>query len=185
MDTTEFSKIFLPNIVSEYLRGTRPLHALVDIDAWKKVYPNQGHKRGNRIRWNQVEFTCYALQDRTLLLTFILPQPEKYGEVKYVAIRLKPEEHDEKQSVIYVLTKPQDPDDKWDISYLPLPLGAEKMELKFKQKISGTDNLRNFVQDVQQIDFYDDSYNKSFLDDFRDIFSNIFRSQDDSYKGQP
>ena len=178
MDTTEFSKIFIPNIVFEYLRGTLPPHALVDIDAWEKVYPDQKHKRGNQIHWHLVEFTCNALQDRTLLLTFILPQPKKYGEVKYVAIRLKPEEHDEKRAVIYILTKPQEPDDKWDISYLPLPLGADKMEFKFKQKISGADDLRNFVFDVQQIDFSDDSYNKSILDDFRDILGNIFKSQD-------
>lgn len=102
--------------------------------------------------------------------------------MEYVAIRLKPEEHDEKRAVIYILTKPQDPGDKWDISYLPLPLGADKMEFKFKQKISSTDQVRNFAKDVQQIDFYDDSYNKSILDDFRDIFSNMFRSQDDNYK---
>ena len=182
MDTSEFSKIFLPNIVFEYLRGTLPPHALVDIDAWKKVYPYQKRKRGNQIDWEHVEFTCYDLQDRTLLLTFILPQPKEYGEVEYVAIRLKPEEHDEKRAVIYILTKPQDPGDKWDISYLPLPLGADKMEFKFKQKISSTDQVRNFAKDVQQIDFYDDSYNKSILDDFRDIFSNMFRSQDDNYK---
>ena len=177
MDTNQFSKIFLPRLVYEYVRGTLPFHALVDIDTWKKVFPNSGSKRDKQIRWDQIEFICTALEDRTLLFTFILPQPKNYGEVKYAAIRLKPEEHTVRRAVYYVLTKPPNNDDSWDISYLPLPLGAEKMELKFKQKIIGLTDLCNFVKNVQQIDFNDDSYNKTFLDDLRNILGDIFDIQ--------
>ena len=52
------------------------------------------------------------------------------------------------------------------------------MELKFKQKASGGDDLCNFIRDVQQIDFNDESYNKSLLDDFRDLVGNIFGQQE-------
>jgi len=178
MDLNDFSKIFLPNLVSEYVKGTLPLHALVDLDTWKKVFPDKGYKQSKQFPWYQVEFTCNALKDRTILLSFILPQPKKYGEAKYAAIRLNPEEHAQRRAVYYILTKPQNYDDQWDIHYLPLPLGADKMELKFKQKITGTDSLRNFVYDVQQIPFDDDSYNKSIIDGMLDLFGNIFSSQD-------
>ncbi len=177
METVQFSKIFLPRLVFEYVRGTMPLHALVDIDTWKKVFPDQGHKRSNHILWNQIEIFCQALPDRTLLIIFKLPQPKKYEEVKYAAIRLNPEVHDEKSAVYYVLSKPQSSEDLWDISYLPLPLGEDKMELKFKQKASGADDLCNFIYDVQQIDFNDESYNKSFIDGLRDMIGNIFKPQ--------
>jgi len=178
MDTNKFSKIFLPNLVSDYVKGTLPLHALVDFDTWKKVFSDKGSHQGNQIQWYQIEFTCNPLKDRTILFSFILPQPTKYGEVKYAAIRLSPEEQMERRAVYYVLTKPQRYDDPWDIYYLPLPQGQEKMELKFKQKINGTDSLRNFVYDVQQIEFNDNSYNKSFLDDVKDLLGNFLKPQD-------
>ena len=177
MDTNQFSKIFLPRLVFEYVRGTMPFHALVDLDLWTKVFPNPVHKRSTQIRLSQVSFFCQILSDRTLLIIFILPQPKKYGEVKFAAIRLNPEEHVERRAVYYVLTKPQSADDSWDISYLPLPLGEDKMELKFKKKASAADDLCNFINDVQQIDFNDESYNKSLFDDFRDLFGNIFKQQ--------
>ena len=178
MDITQFSKIFLPRLVLEYVKNRMPFHALVDFDLWMKVFPEPVHKRSTQIRWSQVQFTCHPLPDRTLLFIFILPQPKKYGEVKFAAIRLNPEEHVERRAVYYVLTKPQSADDPWDISYLPLPLGEDKMELKFKQKASGADDMCNFTSDVQQIDFNDDSYNKSLLDDLRDLFGNIFGQQE-------
>jgi hypothetical protein len=178
MDLNDFSKIFLPNLVSEYVKGNLPLHALVDLDTWKKVFPDKGFKQTKQFPWYQVEFTCNPLKDRTILFSFSLPQPKKYGEAKYAIIRLKPEEHAQRRAVYYILTKPQNYDDHWDIHYLPLPLGADKMELKFKQKITGTDSLRNFVLDVQQIPFDDDSYDKSIIDDIKNIWGNIFKSQD-------
>ncbi len=178
MNLNDFSKIFLPHLVSEYVKGTLPLHALVDFDTWKKVFPDKISKQAKQFHWYQLEFTCNALKDHTLLFSFILPQPKGYGEVKYAAIRLNPEEHAERRAVYYILSKPRNYDDNWDIYYLPLPLGAEKLELKFKQKISGTDSLRNFVYDVQQIAFDDDSYNRSFIGEVINIFGNILKPQE-------
>ena len=178
MDTNQFTNIFLPRLVFEYVRGTMPLHALVDLDLWRKVFPYKGNKRNPQLNLNLVEFCCQALPDRTLLFTFVLPQPKKPEDAKFAVIRLKPEEHTVRRAVYYTLSKPQSDEDPWDICHLPLPLGANKMELKFKQKASGGDDLCNFIRDVQQIDFNDDSYNKSLLDDFRDLLGNIFRQQE-------
>jgi len=178
MDIHQFSKIFLPQLVLEYVKGTLPFHALVDIDTWKKVFPNKVRRHPYQIQWSQLVLTCNPLKDRTILLSFILPQPLKYGDVKFAAIRLNPEEHTLRRAVYYVLTKPQSYDDNWDISYLPLPQGEDKMELKFIQKITGTDSLRNFVYDVQQIDFDDDNYNKSIFDGIKGLLGNILKSQD-------
>lgn len=154
-----------------------PFHALVDLDLWTKVFPDPVHKRSTQIRLSQIQFSSKILPDRTFLIIFILPQPKKPGDAKFAAIRLNLEEHDERRAVYYILTQPQSSDDPWDISYLPLPLGADKMEVKFKQKASG-DDMRNFIRDVQQIDFNDDSYNKSLLDDLRNLFGNIFGQQE-------
>ena len=178
MDAYQFTNIFLPHLVFEYVRNTMPFHALVDLDLWKKVFPYKGHKRSPQINLSLVQFCCQALQDGTLLIVFILPQPKKSGEAKFAAIRLKPEEHTIRRVVYYTLSKPQSEDDPWDICYLPLPLGADKMEVKFQQKASGGDDMCNFIRDVQQIDFDDDSYNKSFLDDLRNLFGNIFGQQE-------
>lgn len=181
MDIIQFTKIFLPNLASEYAKGTLPLHALVDVDLWKKVFPDgKGTRRSDKVHWQQVEFTCCQLLDHSLLFTFILPQPKRQGEPRFAAFRIMLASQSPRTIVYYLLTKPQSDDDPWDILYLPLPLGADKMELKFKQKISGQENLRNFVHDVQQIDFNDDSYAKSLFDDLRSIFGNMFRTQDDS-----
>lgn len=178
MDTNQFTNIFLPRLVFEYVRGTMPLHALVDLDLWRKVFPYKGNKRNPQLNLNLVEFCCQALPNRTLLFTFVLPQPKKPEDAKFATIRLKPEEHAIRRAVYYTLSMPQSDEDPWDIYYLPLPLGADKMELKFKQKASGGDDLCNFIRDVQQIDFNDESYNKSLLDDFRNLFGNIFGQQE-------
>ena len=90
MDTYQFTDIFLPRLVLEYVRGTMPLHALVDLDLWKKVFPYKGNKRNPQLNLNLVEIYCQALPDRTLLFIFLLPQPKKPEEAKFAVIRLKP-----------------------------------------------------------------------------------------------
>ena len=178
MTKNEFTKVFLPHIIAEYIKGTLPFHALVDLDTWKKVFPDDELTQKNQIQWHEVVLTCNPLVDGTLLLSFILPRPRNYEEIEYAAIRLNPAEHAVRRAVYYVLSKPPRVDDPWDILYLPLSQESESFELKFKKKIRGSDNLCNFVHDVQQIDFNDDSYNWSFIDGLKKYVINMLKPQD-------
>ena len=178
MTTNEFTKVFLPKIAAEYAKGTLPFHGLVDFDTWKKVFPDDVLTEKNQIQWYKVAFTCNPLPDGTLLLSFILPRPGNYGEIEYAAIRLNPQEHVIRRAVYYVLSRPQRDEDGWDILYLPLSQDSESFELKFKQKVRGSDNLCNFVYDVQQIDFNDDSYCRTIFDGLRSILANMLKPLD-------
>lgn len=178
MTKNEFTKVFLPHIIAEYIKGTLPFHALVDLDTWKKVFPDVELTQKNQIQWHEVVLTCNPLSDGTLLLSFVLPRPRNYEEIEYAAIRLNPQEHAVRRAVYYVLSKPPREEDNWDILYLPLSQESESFELKFKKKIRGSDNLCNFVHDVQQIDFDDNSYNWSFFDGLKSYFISMLKPQD-------
>ena len=39
MNISEFTNIFLPQLLSQYIDGDLPFHALVDTDLWKQVFP--------------------------------------------------------------------------------------------------------------------------------------------------
>lgn len=163
MDIVEFTDIFLPNILSLYVDGEMPLHALVDIDTWKRVFPFGPSHPENEIQWYQVQISCNLLKDHTLLFTFTLPEPTSPNETKFAAFRLNPQDKDITHAVYYVLRKPQCVDDDWNIFYLPFPEGRNKRALKFCRKIDGTDSLRNFILTVQQIDFVDQRYSETWF----------------------
>jgi len=178
MEILDFTNIFLPNIVSLYVDEQLPLHSLVDIDTWRRVFPEDPNGSPSQIHWYQISLTCNQLQDRTILFSFILPEPTRKGDPKFVAIRLKPEAGGTYRAVYYQLCKPGSIYDQWDIYYLPLPEGKQKKEMKFKCKIQGTDSLRNFVYSVQQLPFEDNTYNKTTLDHIWDFFHNVTSVQD-------
>jgi len=170
MNISEFTNIFLPHLTSLYVDGLLPLHGLIDIDTWRRVFPDKDVRACNNIKWYQVKITCNPLQDGSMLFTFILPQPSQKGQAKYAAIRLKQQGPGETCATYYTLCKPASIDDDWDLFYLALPVGRQKKEMKFCRKIEGTDSLRNFVLTVQQTPFYDSSYGKTTLDHIVDFF---------------
>lgn len=176
MNISEFTNIFLPHLLSQYIDGDLPFHALVDTDLWKQVFPETnkpGEKPG--ILWYQIQLNSFALQDGTLLLTFSLPEPNQANLPKFAGIRLKRETN---EAVYYVLYKPKFYDDQWDIHYLPLPQGKEKMKLEFKCKIDGTSSLRNFVFTVQQLKFESEDYGTTLMDLLKRRVKDALSSQD-------
>ena len=161
MNIIELTHTFLPNLVKEYTAGHLDLHALVDFDLWRTIFPESANApEEGRFLWYQIRLNAFVLKDDTLLLVYTLPVPLQKGHPKFVAIRL---DRDTRQAHYYLLQKPQSIEDQWDILWLPFPKAADRMKLEFKCKIDGTDSLRNMVLTVQQQPFTDDDYNDSFL----------------------
>lgn len=161
MNISEFSNIFLPQLVKDYSEGNLDFHALVDFDLWKQVFisPADATEEG-RFLWYQIQFNSFELRDHTMLLTYTLPIPIKQGLPKFIGIRI---DRTKRIAHYYVLTKPQNVDDAWDIFWMPFPKASSKMKLEFKCKIDGTDSLRNFVLSVQHLPFIDQDYDSSLL----------------------
>lgn len=176
MNISEFTDIFLPHLLAEHIAGELPFHALVDTDLWKQVFPetnNVNEKPG--ILWYQIQLNSFSLQDGTLLLTYTLPEPSQVGQPKFAGIRLNRATN---EAVYYVLYKPKFYDDQWDIMYLPLPQGQQKMKMEFKCKIDGTSSLRNFVFTVQQLKFTSEDYGTTIMDLFKRRFKDALSTQD-------
>lgn len=178
MQFEDFTNIFLPHLIQEYVDGKLPLHALVDLDTWKKVFPVDFSLERTQFHWYQVSFTCNRLQDGTILLTYILPQPEQPKHPYFAAIRLNLNIRSDKHVVYYVLRKPQNVDDQWDIYYIPFPENKGKLELKFRRKIEDASSLRNFIYSVQQLSFHDNEYNQTTMGTIVGILKNIANLQD-------
>lgn len=178
MQFEDFTNIFLPHLIQEYVDGNLPLHALVDLDTWKKVFPEDYSPEKTQFHWYQVSFTCNQLKDGSILLTYILPLPELARQPHFAAIRLNLNNRSDNHVVYYVLRKPQNVDDQWDIHYLPFPENKGKLELKFRRKIEGTNSVRNFVYSVQQIPFDDNEYNQTTIGTIVKIIKNAIQPQD-------
>lgn len=164
MTIRDFTHTFLPQLVLEYSQGTLDLHALVDVDLWKRIFPDQtDNSSDERFFWYQVRLNSFELKDSTLLLTYTLPTPMFKDQAKFCGIRVN---RQTRQAHYYLLTKPQSIEDQWDILWMPFPKASEKKKLEFLCKIDGTDSLRNFVLTVQHQDFDDASYGTSLLSSF-------------------
>lgn len=165
MDILLFVDHFLPQIVSGYADGQLPFHSLVDFDLWRRIFPEGNAEK--QFHWYQVSLTCNPLQDGSLLLTFILPEPTASNEPKFAAIRLKPAANDKRRCIYYTLRKPASVFDQWDIYQLPFDSSdatpdepghscRDRLpEPAFCRKIQDTDSLRNFVFSVQQEPFFE------------------------------
>ncbi len=165
MNISEFTDIFLPHLLSDYVDGDLPFHALVDTDLWKQVFPETNNTtEAPGILWYQIQLNSFSLQDGSLLLTYTLPEPSHVGQPKFAGIRINRES---REAVYYVLYKPKFYDDQWDIMYLPLPQGKQKMKMEFKCKIDGTSSLRNFVFTVQQQKFSSEDYGTTLMELFK------------------
>lgn len=161
MNIEEFIYIFLPNLIKQYNERSLDFHALVDVDLWKLIFPDElSSSENGRLFWYQIRLNCFELKDKTLLLTYTLPTPLQKGQPKFAGIRLN---RDTRQVHYYILNKPQRFDDPWDILWMPFPKAADIMKLEFNCKIDGTDSLRNFVLTVQRIEYNDAEYGRTLI----------------------
>ncbi len=176
MNISEFTDIFLPNLLAEHIDGKLPFHALVDKDIWKQVFPESKNATEKaEILWYQIDLNYHILQDNTLLITYSLPEPSKPNLPKFAGIRL---DRKNNQAIYYALYKPKFYDDQWDIFYLPLPQGREKMKMEFKCKIDGTSSLRNFVPTVQQLKFDSEDYGTTLMSLFKRRLKDAISTQE-------
>lgn len=179
MTTIEFTQTFLPHLVELYVDGKLPLHGLVDIELWKRIYPEQLDSNLQKLHWDQIGFTCHKENNGILLITFMLPKPTCPGEALYLSIRLRPQARDTRRAVIYTLRQPANRQDAWDIYYLPLPNKQGKLEQKYRVKLEGEVSLRNYVKAVQQIAFDDDQYDDTIFGRLRKLLLNAITPQSD------
>ena len=168
MTVSDFTDKFIPELAALYAEGELPLHALVDFDLWKQMFRQPGYNDGaDLLNWYQVSFTCNPLQDGTVMLSFVLPEPLFRQQAKFAAIRLKLRDANADAMhhvVYYTLRKPDHTYDQWDVSYLSLPAGRQKkMQQEFLCKLDGPDTLRNFVYTVQRHDFMAPEYGVSLF----------------------
>lgn len=160
MDILSFTDDFLPRLVARYVDGKLPLHAMLDIDLWRQLFPDDG--QAEQFHWYQISITSNPLQDGTLLLTFILPEPTTARAPKFAAIRIPADHVTSRSAILYILRKPASIFDQWDIyqtAFTPIQedeaeqgtkAEARRYEARFCCKIQDTDSLRNFVFTVQQ-----------------------------------
>ncbi len=153
MTAHDFTDILLPHLIQLYTDGQLPLHALVDIDLWQQIFPERRPLASGHFHWYEVSLTCNPLQDQTLLLSFILPQPLVYGDPKFASIRIDPQSSDSRRSALYTLHKPASIFDNWSIRCLHFTADTEQTQQPSVIQMIGTDSLRNFVLAVQQIPF--------------------------------
>lgn len=153
MTASEFTDILLPRLVQLYTDGQMPLHALVDIDLWQRIFPEQRPTASGHFHWYEIGLTCNQLKDQTLLLSFILPQPLSFDEPKFAAIRIAPQSSEPLHAVLYTLRKPASIFDNWSIRSLSFTAPTASLQQSSSTEMIGTDSLRNFVLSVQQIPF--------------------------------
>lgn len=168
MTIPEFTNIFMPQLVDLYVQGSLPLHGLVDVDLWRRIYPISFEAEAETLHWNQLQLTCNPLQDGTLLLTFLLPQPLRVGLAKAICIRMNPQARGAHDAIIYTMCKPGSIFDAWDILFLPFPNRKQSHEYHFLCKVDGTDSLRNFILTVQQKEYSPLDYDKSWIEKLKE-----------------
>lgn len=179
MTIAEFTDTLLPLLIDGYVKEELPLHALVDIDTWKNVFPENPTFGTNQFHWYQISFTCNKLKDGTVLLTYKLPEPLEYKQPKFAGIRLNLNDRSNKRVVFYVLRKPAKVDEHWDLYYMPFPLGNGKMKFKFDSKIDDADTVRNFVYSVQKTSFLEKANKRTKWGAIKDIFDGVIDLQED------
>lgn len=176
MNIEEFTNYFLPQLIKEYTLGNIPFHGLVDIDTWKKVFPDTYGT--DQFHWYEISFTCNRLQDDSLLLTYKFPQPTLANQPKFAAIHLNPENAPNDEIDYYVLRKPTSIYDAWSIYGVSISDSAEEPELSYIRKIEGTDSLRNFVFTVQQIVTNPPQDSKSAFSILKDFIKTAISTQE-------
>ena len=140
MTIQEFSDIFLPTLSLQYKRGKLDLHALVDIETWKSVFPDtrEGY---HDFLWYQIKLNSFALSDGTALIVYSLPEPQKSVERKFIGLRFDNKTRD---LYYYVLVRPRFYDSEWEIQQYSF----SNKKFLFDFFINGTHSLRDFVNTI-------------------------------------
>lgn len=145
MNYTEFSDTFLPQLASDYLEGRLPFHALVDMDLWKRIFPDMNAAPG-QVQWYNIKLTNFSLNDveNTLLITYSLPERRDKNEAKFIGMRI----NNMQQTLnFYLLRRPSNYDDLWNLFQYDF---KNKQEI-FIKKIEATDSLFEFKNCIERL----------------------------------
>ena len=166
MTIQEFTDNFLPTLSLKYKRGEMDLHALVDIETWRKVFPDNREVYHDFL-WYQIKLNSFALKDGTGLIVYSLPEPNKTGERKFIGIRFDNKSRD---LSYYVLERPRFYDATWEI----YQYSFANHKYVFDYMINGTHSLRDFVN---TIDAHKAEMPKGLFDYFKEKIKESFQMQ--------
>ena len=166
MTIQEFTDNFLPTLSLKYKKGELDLHALVDVDTWRKVFPDNRDSYHDFL-WYQIKLNSFALKDGTGLIVYSLPEPSKTGERKFIGIRFDNKSRD---LFYYVLVRPRFYDSTWEI----FQYSFANRKYVFDFMINGTHSLRDFVN---TIDANKAEMPKGLFDYFKDKIKETFQMQ--------
>ena len=150
MTVQDFAFRLLPLLVTEYVNRQIEFHGLVDVDTWQKVFPQ---KETDFFGMNKIQFKAIPIRAKTLMLLYILPNPQVQGEVKFVALIINRETRSVK---FMTLARPRFYDEAYEIYELPIDttLSSHNLEehveenYRFVQKLSTHPTSRNFSEEV-------------------------------------
>lgn len=166
MTVQDFTDSFLPTLSQLYLDGELDLHALVDLDTWNKVFPDNMETRNNLL-WYQIKLNAFVLQDGTGLIVYSLMEPTVSGQRKFIGIRFDNKKRD---LHYYILVRPRYYDSPWEIYQYSFP--TKKYVFDFL--IDGTHSLRDFVN---TIGMHEPTLPKSFVGLFKEKLRETFGMQ--------
>ena len=140
MTIKEFTDIFLPSLVQLYKNGQLDFHALLDMDIWRKIYPDS-REEPHDFLWYQIKLNAFALKDGTGLIVYSLLEPNMSGERKFIGIRFDNKSRDVHY---YILVRPRFYDSPWEI----FQYSFASRKFVFDYVINGTHSLRDFVNTI-------------------------------------
>lgn len=151
MTYQEFCNTFLVQITSDYRDELLPFSALINVQLWEKLFPNN-FQAATEVKWHQVKMVPFMLKDaaRTGLLVYSVNTFQLPHEIKYVGIRF--DNKCRQNSVLYFLRRPQYVDEHWDISYYDF----DKQQEVFIQKMTATDSITEFRNEIERLPLHID-----------------------------
>jgi len=162
MNYVEFTDSFLLRLAKSYKMGKVGLHALVDFDLWKQLFPDQDGQQGV-LRWSQISFNAFTLddEDHSLCLFYHIPLQNIKNEAMFIAIRFNKKRN---ELVYYSLRRPKYNDDPWIIFVYDF-----ESERDYKiQEIQGASSLREFKAAIERLPFLPEA---SPYDKFTELIS--------------
>lgn len=166
MTIKEFSDEFLPYLAASFRRGEMEFHSLVDIDTWKKVFPDTWEFPHDFV-WHQIKLNSFVLDDGSGLIVFSLPEPLYSGAKKFIGLRFN---NNNRDLLYYVLTRPKIYDDPWEIQQYSF--GQKKFVFDFM--IDGTSSLRDFKNTINAHKF---AAPRSLFDIFKGMIKDTVQMQ--------
>lgn len=147
----EFTDNFILTLAKKYRNNEMPLHALVDIDLWRKVLPDNV-SQDNNFHWYNIKLNAFMLEDelRSMLIVYSIPIFNRQNEIKFIGLRF---DNNRKRLLYYSLRRPKYNDEAWEI----FQYDFEHNEQVFINKIKGTDSLREFRNNIETISFREPS----------------------------